>query len=376
MFPEGANIFRKRKDMPNEHGYAVILAGGRGERFWPLSTTARPKQFISLFGGKPLLTLALERLEGVVPPERIMIVTAADLIEPTAEAARGLPTENLVAEPLPRDTAAACALACGLVAARDPQGVTAILTADHLMADIETFRQTLRDSFAAAEDGHHIVTIGIPPTEPATGYGYIEAGESIDTRTMTRFQRATRFVEKPDAATATQYLASGRYLWNGGMFIWHVGAMRRALERHAPDLLPLVEAPSAFHDREALQARLTEIYPGLRKISIDYAVMEHVDNIIMARGAFGWDDVGTWPAVAGHFAPDADSNVVIGSCEMLDAGGNVVVSENRMTALIGVHDLVVVQSGNATLICPRDRAQEVKQLVQRLGRRPDGSKYL
>ncbi len=356
--------------------YAVILAGGRGERFWPLSTAARPKQFISLFGGRPLITLALERLEGVVPPERTIIITAADLLAATAEVARHLPPENLIGEPCPRDTAAACALACGIVAARDPDGVAAILTADQLMADIETFRQTLRDSFTAAASGEHIVTIGIPPTYPATGFGYIEAGEVMDFLTATRFNRARRFVEKPDAQTAAQYVNSGNYCWNAGMFIWHVRTMRAAIDAFAPELLELVGIPASVRSCGELQERLQAVYAGLRKISIDYAIMERVDNIVMANGVFGWDDVGTWPAVAGHFAADARKNVVIGSYESIDASGNVVVSEDRLTAIIGVNDLVVVQSENATLICPRERAQEVKLLVQRLARRPDADKYL
>ena len=358
------------------HHYAVILAGGRGERFWPLSTASRPKQFISLFGGRPLIALALERLEGVVPPERTLIITADDLIEATAAVARQLPPENLIGEPCGRDTAAACALACGIVAARDPDGVVAILTADQLMTDIETFRQTLRDSYAAAANGQSIVTIGIPPTYPATGFGYIEAGDDLAFPTATRFHRARRFVEKPDAPTAAQYIASGNYCWNAGMFIWHVRTMRAALAVFVPELEPLLDAPAAAASPGALRERLAALYPGLRKVSIDYAVMERADNIVMAQGAFGWDDVGTWPAVAGHFAADARNNVVIGSSEMIDASGNVVVSEDRLTAVIGVNDLVIVQSDQATLICPRDRAQEVKLLVQRLSRRPDADKYL
>jgi mannose-1-phosphate guanylyltransferase len=358
------------------HTYAVILAGGRGERFWPLSTTARPKQFISLFGGRPLIALALERLEGVVPPERTLIITADDLLEATADVARRLPPENLIGEPCPRDTAAACALACGIVAARDPEGVAAILTADQLMADIETFRQALRDSFTAAAAGSHIVTIGIPPSCPATGFGYIEAGELLDFHTATRFNRARRFVEKPDAHRAAQYVASGNYCWNAGMFIWHVRTMREAIAAHVPELQVLLDIPAVAKSREDLNALLSVAYANLRKVSVDYAVMERADNIVMAYGAFGWDDVGTWPAVAGHFAADAKNNVVIGACESIDAAGNIVVSEHRLTALIGVNDLVVIQSENATLICPRDRAQEVKQMVQRIARRPDAGKHL
>lgn len=360
----------------HSHHWAVILAGGRGERFWPLSTAARPKQFISLFGGRPLLTLALERLQDLVPPERTLIVTSADLRPATVAAAHGLPAANVIGEPCARDTAAACALACGCVAARDPEGVVAILTADHIIADVAAFRQTLRDSFVAAAAGDYIVTIGIAPAFPATGYGYIESGEPLEFHTATRFNRADRFVEKPDAATARSYVESGRYCWNAGMFIWRVGAMRAAIERFEPALLAVLDATAAAAADGELDARLAPVYAGLRRVSVDYAVMERARNIVMARGAFGWDDVGAWPAIAGHFAPDASGNVAVGLCEALDAGGNVVVSENRLTALIGVHDLVVVHSGNATLICPRDRAQEVRQLVQRLARRPDGDKYL
>jgi mannose-1-phosphate guanylyltransferase len=220
------------------------------------------------------------------------------------------------------------------------------------------------------------VTIGIPPAYPATGFGYIEAGELMDFRTATRFNRAKRFVEKPDAQRAAQYVASGNYCWNAGMFIWHVRTMQAAITAHVPELQVLTEIPAAARSCGDLQALLGVAYANLRKVSIDYAVMERADNIVMAYGAFGWDDVGTWPAVAGHFAADEKNNVVIGACETIDGAGNIVVSEDRLTALVGVHDLVVIQSENATLICPRDRAQEVKQMVQRIARRPDAGKYL
>ena len=359
----------------NPHNYAIILAGGRGERFWPLSTAARPKQFISLFGGRPLIALALERLEGVVPPERTLIITAEDLLDATADVARQLPPENLIGEPVPRDTAAACALACGLVAARDPEGVAAILTADQLMSDIETFRQTLRDSFTAAAQGEHIVTIGIPPSYPRPASAISEwRGARVPYRHA--LQQGQTLRRKPDAQRAAQYVASGNYCWNAK----HVhlacahdaGGDRRACARTAGADRHSASAQSSAD----LQALLEVAYANLVKVSIDYAVMEKADNIIMAYGAFGWDDVGTWPAVAGHFAADEKNNVVIGSSESIDSGGNIVVSENRLTALIGVHDLVVIQSDNATLICPRERAQEVKQMVQRIARRPDAAKYL
>lgn len=359
-----------------EHSaYAVILAGGRGERFWPLSTHAHPKQFISLFGGRALLTLAIDRLEGVIPPERVFVITSADLVDATREAAWNIPVDNIVGEPCGRDTAAASALACALVRRRDPEGTVCILTADQLMSDIETFRQTLRDSLRVAAVSDVIVTIGILPTYAATGFGYIEAGPQLDMRTVTFFQKAVRFVEKPDQAMAANYVSGGQHYWNAGMFIWRVPVMRQALVRHAPPLAALCDQVASANESD-LSDILAEVYPGLARISVDYAIMERAENIVMARGVFGWDDVGTWSSVAGHFMPDTDANVLIGACEALDAHDNVVVSEDRLTALLGVHDLIVVQSATATLVCARERAQEVKQLVARVARRPDGAKYL
>jgi mannose-1-phosphate guanylyltransferase len=359
-----------------KHAYAVILAGGSGERFWPLSTKARPKQFISLFGGRPLLSLAVERLHGLIPADRIFIITADRLVEDTAAAAWNVPRANIVGEPCKRDTAPAIAVACGLVQQRDPEGVVCILTADQLMSDVETFRLTLADSIKVAAREAVIVTMGILPDYAATGFGYIEAGEALETRTVTLFNKALRFVEKPDAYTAARYVESGKYYWNAGMFIWKTATMRQALGDYAPDLAQLCDSVAEAGAPDELDALLRRAYPSLRAISIDYAVMEHAKNIVMARGAFGWDDVGSWPSVAGHFSADLDGNVVIGSCEQMEAQNNIVVSENRLTAMIGVRGLVVVQSENATLICPKERSEEVKKLLRRIAERPDGEKYV
>lgn len=356
-----------------KQAYAVILAGGSGERFWPLSTKDRPKQFISLFGGHPLLSLAVERLNGLIPPDRVYIITADRLVAATAEAAWNVPRANIVGEPCKRDTAPAIAVACGLVHRRDPEGVVCILTADQLMSDVETFRQTLSDAIRVAGNDEVIVTMGIQPTYAATGFGYIETDLAIETHTVTLFNKAKRFVEKPDAYTAARYVESGRFYWNAGMFIWQTATMRKALAAHAPDLARLCDA---VVETDSLDALLRQVYPSLRAISVDYAVMEHAENIVMARGAFGWDDVGSWPSVAGHFSADLDGNVVIGSCEKMEAQNNIVVSENRLTALIGVRGLVVVHSDNATLICPKERAEDVKKLLRRVAARADGDKYM
>lgn len=360
----------------SEHTYAVIMAGGRGERFWPLSTHARPKQFISLFGGKPLLKLAVDRLEGIAPPERILIVTREDLLDFTRETAPGIPPENILGEPCGRDTAAACALGTARVAQRDPDGVVCVLTADHLIGDLDVFRDTLHDGVALAAATPSMITIGMEPTHPATGFGYIQAGEPLDTNARCEFRRALRFVEKPDAETAALYFERGNYYWNSGMFVWSLKTFENALERHCPELLELYRRVSAARGDEETAETLRAIYPGLARISVDYAIMEKTETLAMAVGKFSWDDVGAWPAVAGHFRPDHHGNIVIGSSESLDAHNNIVVSEDRLTALIGVENLVVVHSDTATLICPKDRAQEVKDLLQRIERRPDADKYL
>jgi len=221
-----------------------------------------------------------------------------------------------------------------------------------------------------------IVTMGIQPTYPATGFGYVKAGEPLETRTVTLFNKSEGFVEKPNEDQAIHYLSSGDFYWNAGMFILSTEVMSQALKQYAPDLFELSESVCASTSPDALQATLHSFYPTLRAISIDYAVMEHVENIVMARGSFGWDDVGSWPAVAGHFSSDMDGNVVIGSCEQMESNANIVVSEGRLTALIGVTGLVVVHSENATLICPRDRAEEVKKMIKRISARPDGDKYI
>ena len=357
------------------HAYAVILAGGRGERFWPLSTTARPKQFLTLFGGRTLRTQAVDRLTGVISPERILVITSRDLVPLTREMVWNVPTANIIGEPMGRDTAAACALACALVSQRDPQGVACILTADQLMADVETFRQILADSVTVAAAREAIVTIGVHPTYPATGFGYIESAEKIETGTATTFQRAVRFVEKPDARVAAEYVAGGHHCWNAGMFIWRVAVMRQAIERHAPHLVELCRQATATPPAQ-LDALLDALYPPLPKISVDFAIMEHLQNIVVARGSFGWDDVGTWSAVGNHIAADAAGNVVVGECEAVDATNNVVVSEGRLTALLGVKNVVVVHAGETTLVCDRDRVQDIKKLVQQVGKRADGARYV
>ena len=355
--------------MPDDR-YAVILAGGRGERFWPLSTTQRPKQLLSLVGDKTMLAQAVDRLEGLVPPQRIFVITSVDLVDATQKAAPELPPENIIGEPMGRDTAPAVALAAALIKAQHPNATFCILTADHIIGDLDLYRTTLREAMDLSLKQDILLTIGMNPTEPSTGYGYIEAGESVAVRSGIEFFKARRFVEKPDLETATGYLESGRFYWNSGMFVWSVNCLEACLKESYPPLGGLIDRLVKAIRAGRLATALESEYPLIEKISIDYALMEKSDKILMARGEFSWDDVGAWPALENHFTPDRDGNVVVGNCESLDSRNNIVFSENRMTALIGIEDLVVVQAEGVTLVCPKSRAQDIKGLVAKLRENP------
>jgi len=349
-----------------QKAYAVIMAGGKGERFWPLSTAAHPKQMLSLVGNTPMIGMSVDRLQGVVPPERIIVVTNAALVEATRTAAPALPDENIIGEPVGRDTAAACALGTALVRARDPNGVVCILTADQVMGNAERFREVLAACAERAAKEKSIVTIGIPPRTASTGFGYIEAEDTAEDCGGVAFRKALHFVEKPDEKTAGQYQESGRHFWNSGMFIWSVETFMAALGEHCPQLVAMANVVGQVVASPGFKDVLAKEYEDLEKISVDYAVMEKVDNIVMAEGNFEWDDVGSWPALADHFEADEDGNTRVGACETIDSSDNVIVSDERLTALIGVSNLVVVQAPGATLVCSRDRAQDVKELVRRL----------
>lgn len=346
--------------------YAVIMAGGKGERFWPLSTSNHPKQLLALVGDRPLIAQAVDRLEGLIDPQHIFVVTNADLVDATRRAAPMLPPGNVVGEPVGRDTAAAVACGGALVAARDPEGVFAVLTADQVMGDLDRFQATLAQAMRLAEQRELLVTIGIPPASPSTGFGYIEAGDELDGSADVPFKKAVRFVEKPDASTAQRYFDSGRFFWNSGMFIWSVPTLARAFDAHCPAMKTLLDELTAFAARGESEAGLAATYPALDKISIDYALMEKAENIVMACGQFLWDDVGSWPALESHFPQDEAGNTLIGECEQVDSRGNIVYSKDRVTAVVGAENLIVVQAEGVTLVCPKQRAQDVKKMVEML----------
>ena len=352
-----------------ENAYAVIMAGGKGERFWPLSTSRMPKQLLNVFGETSLLAEAIERLDDLVPPERILIITSQEFAEATRKAAPSLPPQNVIGEPMGRDTAAACACALALVKQQAPDGAFAVLTADHIIRNNNLFQQTLAEGMQLALASDVLITIGIEPTFPSTGFGYIEAGDEVSSGGEITFQKALRFVEKPDLPAAESYITAGNYFWNSGMFVWSVKALEAGFKTHRPVLYELVQRLQDAGTGATFENALGREYPDLEKISIDYALMEKADNIVMARGVFEWHDVGAWDALASHFPADESGNVIRGQCAQIDSEGNIVVSNDRLTALVGVKDLVVIHADKATLICPRDKAQEVKRIVNLLNER-------
>ena len=310
-----------------------------------------------------------------MPPERIRIVTSRDLVRATRRALPALPPSSIVGEPCGRDTAAACALGTELVrAAAGDSAIVAILTADHLMADPEKFRQTLADAGRAAAARPVMALVGIQPTHPATGYGYVELGRPASGLPK-GFRKVARFVEKPDSETAAQCLKSGRFVWNSGMFVWQVSVFRDALRRHRPALLDAMDtlAPLAGRGGPRFAAALSRAYAALEKISVDYAVMEKADNLVAVRGDFGWDDVGSWTSAGAHFAADGSGNAVSGLVRALAAAGNVAVNtepSGHVVALLGVKDLVVVHTRDATLVASREGTARMKELFASLSSDP------
>ncbi len=357
--------------------FVVIMAGGRGERFWPASRQTVPKHLLPIVGETPMLTQTVDRVLGFVPRENIFVITTAEQLDGVRAACPQLPDANLVAEPMGRDTAAATGLAMLLVKARNPRATFAMLPADHVIHHTAEFQALLDVAFTAAASAEVLVTLGIKPTEPATGFGYIEQDGAWRTVGGREVMAVKRFVEKPDAVTAQRYLDSGRYFWNAGMFIWSVPSVEAAFFAHAPALhagLLTLEAAAAQTDwTQALAA----VYPTLQKISVDYALMEKSTNVVVVPATFDWDDVGAWPAVANHFPADAAQNVLRGLAIVEGGANNIVVSTNgHLTAVVGASDLVVVHTADATLVCTKERAQEIKALLKRLGADAATAKFL
>lgn len=347
--------------------YVVIMAGGSGTRLWPLSRQKRPKQLLPLTGGRSLIEETVQRVLPMVPAERVLIVTTADHAPATQEALPMLPEENVIAEPVGRDSAPCVGFAATLVAHKDPSAVLVTLSADHWIEPAEAFRENALAAIETARSADCLVTIGIEPERPDTRFGYIERGEPVGKVRDQEVYRVKQFREKPDEATAKEYVDSGRFFWNAGIFFWRAETILAQFEEFLPEHYEKLQAIAQTLDTERERETIETVYPTFEKISIDYGVMEKAPDVRMVPATFRWDDVGSFEALAAYLDADDQSNAVRGDHVAIDASGNVVVSEGEHTVtLVGVRDMVVVHTDDATLVVPRDRATDVKALVNEL----------
>ena len=364
------------KTKPSENDrYVIIMAGGRGERFWPVSRERTPKQLVTLLGNRSFLQQAVDRVLPLVPLKNIYIITNAVQAPQVRKQLPKLPKQNVVAEPVGRDTCAAVTLGAAIVGQRSTSAVMAVLPADPVIPEEKKFQQVLADSFDLASRGQVIVTIGIKPTEPATGYGYIRVGNTLPPPQgvkpyKTTFFKAEQFVEKPNFDRALEYVNSGQYRWNAGMFVWSFVTITQGLEKHQPELGAACQRWFKVAGTPKLDRALAKEYPGLKKISIDYALMEHAQNVVVADGSFAWDDLGSWTALARHLKQDAEGNCAVGDFIHVDGARNIIFdarTKNRTPiAVVGLRDSILVQTDDAVLLAHKSQAQKVKEMVKKL----------
>ncbi len=373
--------------------HAVIMAGGSGVRLWPMSRRDAPKQLLPLIGGRSLLEMALERLEGLVPPERRYVCAGEAHRQAIRMASPGLPAENILAEPVGRDTLAAVGFSAAVIAKEDPDAVIAVFTADHLIEPLTVFQRRVQLGLALVEEGRNrLLTFCIEPDRPATGFGYVEKGEPVELgeqaarivqeersrndrpRTEPLVFRVKRFVEKPDLERAKEYLRSGRFGWNSGMFVWRAQTILDAIEAYKPAVRQGLEEIAQAWGTKAQDETLARVYPTLEKISVDYAVMEPASTderfeALTVVMDLQWRDIGSWPAYAQTLEPDeAGNRVAGGQARLLDCSGVLAVSDepDHLIAAIGLSDVVIVRTRDATLVMPAERAEQLKQLHRTL----------
>jgi mannose-1-phosphate guanylyltransferase len=345
--------------------YAVIMAGGSGTRFWPLSRQRRPKQLLPFADGRSLLAATVERLSDLVPAQRTLVVTNADVAAAARRELPQVPAENVLAEPVGRDTAACIGWVAWRLAARDPKAVMIVLPADHVIPDGSALCRALGIAATVAVGRGGLVTLGLRPTRPETGYGYIELADAVERIDELTVHAVRRFVEKPDCARAKEYVAAGNFRWNSGMFAWTVSAICSAIRMYLPklaaDLDTLIEAAGSGGERQALE----RLYPKLQRISIDFGVLEKASPVWAVPVDFAWSDVGSWLGLA-EVVPRSVAGVSLGDVTALDCDDSVLVSDGPALAAIGVKGLVVVATRDAVLVVPKGEAQRVKELVDLL----------
>ncbi len=347
-----------------DHFYALIMAGGGGTRLWPLSRRDRPKQVLPLTEDRTMFQVTVQRLRDLFTPEQIYVVTGRDLAGPLHQSAPHLLAENFIIEPEGRDSGPAAGLGTFHIAQRDPEATIAVLSADHHIAQEARFLDALRCACETAQQGY-IVTLGIHPSFPATGFGYIQRGEALNTCGEFTVYESRRFTEKPDEATATAFLSSGMYSWNAGMFIWQARQVMAEFERQQPEMYAMLKQGIAVPEQ------LDKLWDKIKKISLDFAIMEGAQKVAVIPVDIGWSDVGTWATLFEVLTRDENGNARRSNFEghiQIDTHETLIVSD-RMVVTIGLDNLVIVDTDDVILVCHRDRAQDVRDVVQRLKER-------
>ena len=346
--------------------YALIMAGGSGTRLWPLSRQGLPKQAIELIDNRTMFQHAVDRLETLLPPEQVLVVTAREHAEVLAAQVPHIPTQNFIIEPLARGTAGAIGLAAVYLRQRVEDAVLAVLTADHYIRDVNKFRHTLSAAAHVAREGA-IVTLGIHPSFPSTGFGYIRRGSQVRQADSFEVYAVDRFVEKPDAARAQEFLESGLYSWNSGMFIWQVGRIMAEFARQMPAFYAQLQTVEAALGSPREAQVLAEVWPQVRKETIDYGVMEGAQNVVIIPVDIGWTDIGDWAAIYALHQANEAGNVVVGAQHVgVGTSSTFIQAGKKLVATIGLEDVIIIDTDDALLVCARDRAQDVKLIVEQL----------
>jgi mannose-1-phosphate guanylyltransferase len=351
--------------------YAVVMAGGSGTRFWPMSRRSRPKHLLALLGSSSLLQQTIQRVTPWMPPERILVITGADHAVAVRSQLPELPERSVIAEPMRRDTAPCIGLAAELLCSADPNATMLVLPADHVIASNEQFRKTIDVAESLVqENSRRLVTLGIKPDRPATGYGYIQRGKPLERHDGWPVYAVSRFREKPDQETARKYVESGEFYWNSGVFVWSARAVLEEILRTRPAMFEALDRIGRAWNTPSGESTLTHEYERMQAISIDYAVLESSPNVVVVEAIFQWDDVGSWGAVERLNGSGTGSNTIQGLHCGVDTTSSIVLTDpDHLVATIGVENLIVVQCGKSTLVAHKSREESVRQLVDQLRQR-------
>lgn len=359
--------------------YAVIMAGGSGTRFWPKSTKKLPKQFLSLFGEGTMIQNTARRIEELIPRERILVVTNNRYVDIVQEQLPGVPEQNIVGEPVAKNTAPCVAIAAEMLYRKDPDAVMVVLPADHHITNAPEFKNILKSAIQKAEEGENLVTIGIHPSRPETGYGYIYADDAAkETFNDNVVHPVKAFKEKPDEETAKKFVASGDYFWNSGMFIWSAKTILREFEKHLPEMYEKAKKSGQQLFGDNHKQAINEFYMTCEAVSIDYGIMEHANKVFVVPGEFGWNDVGSWMAAYELADKNESGNVIkADNATFSEAEKTYVYSESgKMISVVGLSGIAVVETDDAILVCKLDKAQNVKEIVEQLKNNEEYQRFL